>query len=32
VEWIDEVIASRDRAVAGPTVPATGLFLVRVDY
>jgi tRNA pseudouridine38-40 synthase len=32
VEWIDEVIASRDRTAAGPTVPATGLFLVRVDY
>jgi tRNA pseudouridine38-40 synthase len=32
VEWIDEVIASRDRPTAGPTVPATGLFLVRVDY
>jgi tRNA pseudouridine38-40 synthase len=32
VEWIDEVIASRDRTAAGPTVPATGLFLVGVDY
>src|SRR4051812_25075899 len=32
VEWIDEVIASRDRAAAGPTVPPSGLFLVRVDF
>jgi tRNA U38,U39,U40 pseudouridine synthase TruA len=26
------VIASRDRAQAGRTAPAHGLFLVRVDY
>ncbi len=26
------VLASRDRARAGPTAPAGGLFLVRVDY
>ena len=32
VEWITEVLASRDRAAAGPTSPAAGLFLVRVDY
>jgi tRNA pseudouridine38-40 synthase len=31
-EWIGEVIASRDRARAGPTAPPQGLFLVRVDY
>lgn len=32
VEWIDEVIASRDRKRAGPTAPPHGLFLCRVDY
>jgi tRNA pseudouridine38-40 synthase len=32
VEWIDRVLASRDRATAGPTAPAAGLFLVGVDY
>jgi tRNA pseudouridine38-40 synthase len=31
-EWIRDVIASRDRAQAGRTAPAHGLFLVRVDY
>ncbi|HET9832567.1 MAG TPA: tRNA pseudouridine(38-40) synthase TruA [Vicinamibacterales bacterium] len=31
-EWILDVIASRDRAQAGRTAPANGLFLVRVDY
>ena len=31
-EWMREVIASRDRAQAGRTAPAHGLFLVRVDY
>ncbi len=30
--WMREVIASRDRAHAGRTAPALGLFLVRVDY
>ena len=30
--WIDEVLASRDRGTAGRTAPATGLFLVRVEY
>jgi tRNA pseudouridine38-40 synthase len=30
--WMREVLASRDRAQAGQTAPAEGLFLVRVDY
>jgi tRNA pseudouridine38-40 synthase len=30
--WLHEVLASRDRTQAGPTAPAHGLFLVRVDY
>ena len=29
---IPAILASRDRANAGPTLPAKGLFLVRVDY
>jgi tRNA pseudouridine38-40 synthase len=32
VEWISSVIAARDRALAGPTAPPQGLFLVGVDY
>ena len=32
VDWMADVLASRDRAAAGPTAPAAGLFLVRVDY
>jgi tRNA pseudouridine38-40 synthase len=32
VEWMAEVVASRERGRAGPTSPAAGLFLVRVDY
>ena len=32
VEWISEVIASGNRAMAGPTAPPDGLFLVRVEY
>lgn len=32
VEWVCEVLASRDRRRAGPTAPATGLFLVSIDY
>jgi tRNA pseudouridine38-40 synthase len=31
-DWIAEVLESRERARAGPTAPAEGLFLVRVDY
>ena len=31
-EWICDMIALRDRARAGRTAPAHGLFLVRVDY
>jgi tRNA pseudouridine38-40 synthase len=30
--WMADVLASRDRARAGPTAPASGLFLVGVDY
>ncbi len=32
VDWIGRVLASRDRATAGPTAPPEGLFLVRVAY
>jgi tRNA pseudouridine38-40 synthase len=32
VEWITHVIASGNRAMAGPTAPPDGLFLVRVEY
>ena len=32
ISWMSEVLASRDRARAGPTAPPEGLFLVRVDY
>ncbi len=31
-EWLSAVVSSRDRTQAGPTAPAHGLFLVRVDY
>lgn len=31
-EWVEEVFAARNRDVAGPTAPAHGLFLLRVDY
>ena len=31
-EWIAEVIAAKDRSAAGPTAPASGLTLVRVEY
>jgi tRNA pseudouridine38-40 synthase len=30
--WVGEVLASRERARAGPTAPAQGLFLVDVEY
>lgn len=30
--WVDEVLAARNRDLAGPTAPAHGLFLLRVDY
>lgn len=30
--WISDVIAARNRDVAGPTAPPQGLFLLRVDY
>ena len=29
---VAEILASRDRTLAGPTAPASGLFLVRVHY
>jgi len=32
VDSMAGVLASRDRAAAGPTAPAAGLFLVHVDY
>lgn len=32
VESVGEALASRNRAFAGPTAPAPGLTLVRVDY
>jgi tRNA pseudouridine38-40 synthase len=31
-EWVRDVVAARDRRLAGPVVEARGLFLVRVDY
>ena len=31
-EWMADVLASRDRGQAGPTAPASGLFLVSVTY
>ena len=30
--WLAEVLATRDRRVAGPTAPAGGLYFARVDY
>jgi tRNA pseudouridine38-40 synthase len=31
-EWIGDVIAARDRTLAGPTAPPHGLFLVTTEY
>jgi tRNA pseudouridine38-40 synthase len=30
--WMTDVVASRERGLAGPTAPASGLFLVSVAY
>ncbi len=30
--WIEQVLEAKDRDAAGPTAPAHGLFLQRVDY
>jgi tRNA pseudouridine38-40 synthase len=32
VSHVEAVLAQRDRAAAGPTAPACGLYLMRVDY
>ena len=32
VDWMNDVLASRDRTAAGQTAPAEGLFLVAVHY
>jgi tRNA pseudouridine38-40 synthase len=32
VEWLERVLGSRDRRLAGPTAPPQGLVLVRVLY
>jgi tRNA pseudouridine38-40 synthase len=30
--WMGELLSARDRTRAGPTAPAHGLTLVRVEY
>lgn len=30
--WIGELLAARDRTLAGPAAPAAGLYLVDVTY
>ncbi len=32
VDWMAELLAGKDRTVAGPTAPAAGLYLVNVKY
>lgn len=32
VKWIAEILANKDRTLAGPTAPAAGLYLVNVRY
>ncbi|RME72482.1 MAG: tRNA pseudouridine(38-40) synthase TruA [Planctomycetota bacterium] len=31
-DWIEQPLRTRDRRLAGPTAPACGLYLMRVDY
>jgi tRNA pseudouridine38-40 synthase len=32
IEHLDRVLRAKDKALAGPTAPAKGLFLIRVTY